>query len=89
MTTNFVIVRCNLVNLLPFGAGRFINRHLGLKPQAESCSPFGTKSTVPTGQDSNTCPRIRCQITLIEYWAVRRYQRTENSSSLLSSPWTP
>jgi hypothetical protein len=28
----------------PFGAGRFINRYLGLKPQAESCSPFGTKS---------------------------------------------
>ena len=27
----------------PFGAGRFTNRHLGLKPQAESYSPFGTK----------------------------------------------
>jgi hypothetical protein len=28
----------------PFRAGRFMNRHLGLKPQAESYSPFGTKS---------------------------------------------
>jgi hypothetical protein len=27
----------------PFRAGRFMNRHLGLKPQAESCSPFGTQ----------------------------------------------
>jgi hypothetical protein len=31
----------------PFRAGRFMNRHLGLKPQAESCSPFGTKPDIP------------------------------------------
>ena len=37
----------------------------------------------------NTCLRIRRQITLMEYWAVRRYQRTENTSSLLGSLWTP
>ncbi len=30
--------------LPPLRGGRFINRHLGLKPQAESCSPFGTKA---------------------------------------------
>ncbi len=28
--------------------GHFMNRYLGLKPQAESCSPFGTKPT-PVG----------------------------------------
>jgi hypothetical protein len=30
--------------LPPLRAVRFIDRHLGLKPQAESRSPFGTKS---------------------------------------------
>ena len=28
----------------PFRVGSFFNRHLGLKPQAESLSPFGTNS---------------------------------------------
>jgi hypothetical protein len=27
----------------PFRAGRLFDRYLGLKPQAQSCSPFGTK----------------------------------------------
>jgi hypothetical protein len=31
----------------PLGRGIFINRHQGLKPLAESCSPFGTKSDSP------------------------------------------
>jgi hypothetical protein len=27
---------------------------LGLKPQAESCSPFGTKTRIPAGQIQNS-----------------------------------
>jgi hypothetical protein len=38
----------------PFGAGRFINRDLGLKPQAESCSPFGTKVRQPLREKLST-----------------------------------
>ena len=28
----------------PFGAGAFLNRYLGLKPQAESYCPFGAET---------------------------------------------
>jgi hypothetical protein len=42
----------------PFRAGRFMNRHLGLKPQAESYSPFGTKSDTSL-RDKNIASR--CQ----------------------------
>jgi len=44
----------------PFGAGRFINRYLGLKPQAESYSPYGTKADRPYGMvfDVRTSVRI-------------------------------
>jgi hypothetical protein len=35
--------------LPPLQGGAFMNRHLGLKPQAESCSPFGTRSAPFTG----------------------------------------
>jgi hypothetical protein len=31
-------------NYRPFGAGAFLNRYLGLKPQAESYCPFGAET---------------------------------------------
>jgi hypothetical protein len=40
----------------PFRAGRFVIGNPGLKPRAESCNPFGTKSR------SDACPRNRPQI---------------------------
>jgi hypothetical protein len=56
-----------LRSLGPYGAksrstapsGRVVcfDRHLGLKPQAESCSPFGTN------KPSDARPHFRCHIT--------------------------
>ena len=47
----------------PFGAGHCINRCLGLKPQAESYSPFGTKTV-------NACPHFRSHISVVDYRSV-------------------
>jgi hypothetical protein len=33
-----------------------MNRYLGLKPQAESCSPFGTKSDTSLGDKARQRP---------------------------------
>jgi hypothetical protein len=54
----------------PYRAGRFMNRHLGLKPQAESCSPFGTKT------DTSLRDKVR---PVFFVRPLLGYRRTKNS----------
>jgi hypothetical protein len=43
----------------PFGAGRGVDVFLGLKPQAESCSPFGTKTDTSLRSKADASIRTR------------------------------
>ena len=40
----FISVDLRKTDLPPLRGGRFLNRYLGLKPQAESCCPFGAET---------------------------------------------
>ena len=67
----------------PFGAGRSIAWHQGLKPLAESCSPFGTKICVtpmPKTDDASQNPTSRPRTTTrtrtrTKSWGVINGQR--------------
>jgi hypothetical protein len=48
-----------------------MNRHLGLKPQAESCSPFGTKSDTSQKNMRTAFPTIGSEYsTLNSQWVM-------------------